>query len=52
MRHAFGQPAEFVAGQDLVVLAGVTLLAFGLTALLFDPEQRFIGRGLESGRGR
>ncbi len=52
MRHAFGQPAEFVAGQDLLVLAGVTLLAFGLTALLFDPEQRFIGRGLESGRGR
>ena len=52
MRHAFGQPAEFAAGQDLLVLAGVTLLAFGLTALLFDPEQRFIGRGPESGRGR
>ncbi len=43
MRHAFGQPGEFPAGQDVLVLVGVTLLAFGLTALLFDPEQRFVG---------
>jgi ABC-2 type transport system permease protein len=47
MRHAFGQSGEFPVGQDVLVLVGVTLLAFGLTALLFDPEQRFVG-----GRGR
>ena len=41
IRHAFGQPAEFPAGGDVLMLLGVTLLAFGLTALLFDPEQRF-----------
>jgi hypothetical protein len=33
---------------DLVVVVGVTVAAFVVTALLFDPEQRFIGRG----RGR
>ena len=42
MRHAFGQPAEFAAGTDVLVLAGVAVVAFGLTALLFDPEQRFV----------
>ena len=45
MRHAFGQPAEFGLTMDLVVLLGVTAGAFALTALLFDPEQRFTGRG-------
>jgi ABC-2 type transport system permease protein len=45
MRHAFGQPAEFAVGTDVLVLAGSAMLAFGLTALLFDPEQRFVGRG-------
>jgi ABC-2 type transport system permease protein len=44
MRHAFGQPAEFGAGKDAIVLLGVMLLTFGLTAVLFDPEQRFLGR--------
>jgi ABC-2 type transport system permease protein len=44
MRHAFGQAAEFSATRDLLMLVGTTALAFGLTALLFDPEQRFIGR--------
>ena len=48
MRHAFGQAAEFALGLNLVALLGVTAAAFGLTALLFDPEQRFVGRG---GRG-
>jgi ABC-2 type transport system permease protein len=42
MRHAFGQPTEFAATTDLLVLAGVAVAAFGLTALLFDPEQRFV----------
>ena len=42
MRHAFGQPAEFAAGGRAGA-GGVTVVAFGLTALLFDPEQRFVG---------
>jgi ABC-2 type transport system permease protein len=44
MRHALGQPTEFAIGRDVGVLAAAALIAFGLTALLFDPEQRFIGR--------
>jgi ABC-2 type transport system permease protein len=44
MRHAFGQPTEFAALTDVLVLVAVTLALFGLTCLLFDPEQRFIGR--------
>jgi ABC-2 type transport system permease protein len=42
-RHAFGQPAEFSWTADLLILIGVSVVLFGLTALLFDPEQRFIG---------
>ena len=42
MRHSFGQPTEFPMGTDLLALAGVAAVAFGLTALLFDPEQRFV----------
>ena len=45
MRHALGGPAEFSVGRDLLVLLGATLAAFVLTALLFDPEQRFVRRG-------
>jgi ABC-2 type transport system permease protein len=44
MRHAFGQPTEFSAGTDVMVLLAVTGALFGLTCLIFDPEQRFIGR--------
>lgn len=44
MRHALGQAAEFSAGRDVAVLLGASVVAFGLTALLFDPEQRFVGR--------
>jgi hypothetical protein len=44
MRHAFGQPTEFAAATDLGVLVTVSLVLFGLASLLFDPEQRFIGR--------
>jgi ABC-2 type transport system permease protein len=44
MRRALGQPAEFSAGFSLVVLLSTTVAAFALTALLFDPEQRFVGR--------
>jgi len=45
MRHAFGQAGEFAVGRDVLMLVGATALAFGLTALLFDPEQRFVRRG-------
>jgi ABC-2 type transport system permease protein len=44
MRHAFGQAAEFALGLDAAALAGAAVLAFALTALLFDPEQRFVER--------
>lgn len=44
MRHAFGQPVEFAATADLAALVVSAALAFGLAALLFDPEQRFIRR--------
>lgn len=46
MRHAFGQPTEFAAGHGALVLVAVVLAGFGVTALLFDPEQRFVGRPL------
>jgi ABC-2 type transport system permease protein len=49
MRHAFGQPTEFAVQTDLLVLVVVTLVLFGLACLLFDPEQRFIGRRSQNG---
>jgi ABC-2 type transport system permease protein len=49
MRHAFGQPTEFAAVTDVLVLAGAAAVAFGLTALLFDPEQRFVRTRRRSG---
>ena len=45
MRHAFGQPAEFGLTTDILVLSWSSLVLLGLAALLFDPEQRFVGRG-------
>lgn len=51
MRHAFGQPAEFTVATDLLVLSVAAVVLFGLTALLFDPEQRFVGNeGLKFNR--
>jgi ABC-2 type transport system permease protein len=44
MRHAFGQPAEFAVNVDLGVLVLLSFLVFGLASLLFDTEQRFVGR--------
>jgi ABC-2 type transport system permease protein len=44
MRHAFGQPAEFSVRADILVLTGATLVLLSLAGLLFDPEQRFVGR--------
>ena len=52
MRHALGQAAEFTVGCDLLFLAGTAAVAFGLTALLFDPEQRFLGTGAGGRAGR
>ena len=46
LRHALGQPAERAVAVNLVVVLGTTVAAFVIAALLFDPEQRFIGRGL------
>jgi ABC-2 type transport system permease protein len=48
MRHAFGHSQEFSAATDLLVLIGVTLVLFAAVGLLFDPEQRFIGRPTRS----
>jgi ABC-2 type transport system permease protein len=42
MRHAFGQPAEFSVETDILVLIVVTVGLFGVTCLLFDPEQRLV----------
>jgi len=47
MRHALGQPAEFPLNLDAAVVLGSALLLFGLASLLFDPEQRFVGRRAE-----
>jgi ABC-2 type transport system permease protein len=46
MRHAFGQPAEFSVSTDIGAVLLTAVLAFGLAALLFDPEQRFIRRSV------
>jgi ABC-2 type transport system permease protein len=45
IRHTFGQPAEFALTLDVGALVIAAVGAFGLTAMLFDPEQRFVGRG-------
>jgi ABC-2 type transport system permease protein len=44
VRHALGQPAEVPAATAAGVVLGVSVLAFLLAALLFDPEQRFFPR--------
>jgi len=49
VRHALGQPAESSAAVAASAVVGTTALAFLLTALLFDPEQRFIGGGRRPG---
>lgn len=43
-RLALGQPAEFGAMRSIIVLGLTTVLAFSLTAFIFDPEQRFTFR--------
>jgi ABC-2 type transport system permease protein len=43
LRHALGQPAETALPAAAATVLATTALAFLLTALLFDPEQRFGG---------
>jgi ABC-2 type transport system permease protein len=55
VRHALGQPAEAGMLASAGAVLGVTAAAFVLTALLFDPEQRFFpdrnGRDAAAGSG-
>jgi ABC-2 type transport system permease protein len=44
MRHALGQRGEFESWEDAVALLAASVIAFLITALVFDPEQRFVGR--------
>lgn len=44
MRKALGQPTEFGAMHSFLVLGATILLAFALTVVIFDPEQRFTSR--------
>ena len=44
LRHAFGQAGEFLLFSDVAVVLGATLIGFAAAVLLFDPEQRFVGR--------
>jgi len=41
VRHALARPAESSVAVAASAVVGATALAFVLTALLFDPEQRF-----------
>jgi len=45
MRHALGQQGEFGTWEDAGALLAASGIAFLAAALLFDPEQRFVGRG-------
>jgi ABC-2 type transport system permease protein len=45
MHHAVGQQGEFAAWEDAGALLAACAIAFLATTLLFDPEQRFVGRG-------
>lgn len=51
LRHMLGQPAEFPLLTDAAAVLGVTAIAFLVTAVLFDPERRFIRRGGERAAG-
>jgi ABC-2 type transport system permease protein len=48
VRHALGQAAEFSLLVDAGVLLGTAVVFFLVTALLFDPEQRFVRSGVSS----
>jgi ABC-2 type transport system permease protein len=44
LRRVFAQGGEFSAGRSMAVLAITAVVAFTLTALIFDPEQRLVRR--------
>jgi ABC-2 type transport system permease protein len=44
LRHAFGQPTEFSTQLDTAVVILVTGVVFVLASVLFDSEERFVGR--------
>jgi ABC-2 type transport system permease protein len=44
VRTALGQPSEFGAVPSIVVLGATTVVAFVVTIVVFDPEQRFMSR--------
>lgn len=44
VRSALGQPTDLPASGNLLALAAFAAFAFLLASMLFDPEQRFIGR--------
>ena len=44
VRAALGQPAELTVTGNLLALSAFAVVAFVLASMLFDPEQRFIGR--------
>ncbi len=50
IRHTFGQRGEFPLELDVAALVVTAVVAFGLTGLLFDPEQRFVGKPSAAGR--
>ena len=50
VRVALGQGAEFGAVRSLAALGATTIVALALTAVIFDPEQRFLLRA-RPGRG-
>jgi len=44
MRRSLGQPSEFDATVSVLVLVATTVMAFAVTALIFDPERRMVLR--------
>ena len=48
VRSALGQPTDKTAPANLLALGAFAAIAFALAALLFDPEQRFVGKPMRS----
>ena len=48
VRSALGQPTDLSPAANLLALVSFALITFLLASLLFDPEQRFIGRPAQS----
>jgi ABC-2 type transport system permease protein len=49
LRATLGQPAEFGALRSALALLGTMVIASGLTALIFEPERRFMFRHRPAG---